>query len=100
MLEREWQKQVIEIAHLFRWKVAHFRPARTNKGWVTPVAADGKGFPDMVLVRDRVIFAELKAVGKYPSPEQRAWRGAIETAGGEYYLWRPDNADDVIATLR
>jgi hypothetical protein len=46
----------------YGWRAAHFRPARTAKGWRTPVAADGAGFPDLVLVRrTRIVAAELKS---------------------------------------
>ena len=90
MTERELQDAVIELAHIRKWRVAHFRPAMNERGqWRTAVAGDGAGFPDLVLVRDRVIFAELKSeIGKL-STYQQVWRDAIETAGGDYQLWRP-----------
>lgn len=59
--EKAWQSQVLDLARIFGWTVAHFRPAQTSKGWRTPVAADGAGFPDLLLVRDRVLYVELKA---------------------------------------
>lgn len=43
--ERQWQAQVIELARILGWRVAHFRPALTKHGWRTPVQADGAGFP-------------------------------------------------------
>lgn len=43
--EIQWQAQVIELAHILGWTVAHFRPALTKHGWRTPVQADGAGFP-------------------------------------------------------
>ena len=59
MSESALQDNVIELAHVLNYVVAHFRPARTAHGWVTPVSADGKGFPDLVLVgRGRVVFVE------------------------------------------
>lgn len=58
--EAMFQIEIIELARILGWRVAHFRPAQTRHGWRTPVAADGKGFPDLVLVRERVIYAELK----------------------------------------
>lgn len=100
MNEATWQKQVIEIAHTFRWLVAHFRPAKTNKGWRTAVAADGAGWPDLCLVRDRVIFAELKKEGEKPSERQEMWLSALRAAGQETYVWRPSDFDDVAKILR
>ena len=50
--EKTFQRQVIDLLHLFGYRVAHFMPAMNAKGqWRTPVSADGKGFPDLVAVR-------------------------------------------------
>jgi hypothetical protein len=98
--ESEWQSQIIEIAHLLSWRVAHFRPARTNKGWRTAVSADGKGWPDLVLVRDRVVFAEAKVEKGRLDVEQEGWRDALLEAGAEWYVWRPQDVDEVLAVLR
>lgn len=100
MLESEWQKTVIELAHTFHWLVAHFLPAETTRGWRTPAGADGAGFPDLVLVRERVIWAELKQIGKKPSERQQMWLDALEKAGQEVYVWRESDYDDVVAILR
>jgi hypothetical protein len=51
--EREFQRQVIDLARLLGWRCAHFRPGRTARGWRTPVQADGAGFPDLQPVRAR-----------------------------------------------
>lgn len=89
MTEAELQKGVIELARLCGWLVAHFRPALSKKGWRTPVAADGKGFPDLVLVRDRVAFVELKGEGGQLRLEQEKWLARLREAGAEVYLWTP-----------
>lgn len=98
--EAEWQKQVIGLARLCGWRIAHFRPALTKHGWRTPVSADGAGFPDLILVRDRVIAAELKSRTGKTSVEQDAWLAAFEAAGVEAHVWRPDDAPEVLETLR
>ena len=84
----------------FGWTVAHFRPCQTGRGWRTAVQADGAGFPDLVLVRDRVIFAEVKSAGGQLEPEQRAWRDRIQGAGGEWHLWRPGDRDRITELLK
>ena len=91
MTEAQFQRSVIELAQRAKWKVAHFRPAQNAKGaWRTPVAADGAGFPDLVLVRDRVIFAELKTDKGRLRPEQREWLDALAFAGvNDAVIWRP-----------
>jgi len=74
--EAQWQRQVVDLARLGGWRIAHFGAARTEKGWRTPVREDGAGWPDLVLVhRDpsRLIFAELKATGGRLSPAQTQW---------------------------
>lgn len=98
--EADFQTYVIDLAHLYKWRVAHFRTARTEKGWRTPVSADGKGFPDLVLVRDRVIYAELKSDSGRLSSEQEAWLEDLAAAGAETYVWRPSDRTAVEAALR
>lgn len=97
---------VLHAARTFRWRIAHFRGVRTVRPdgslrYLTPVQADGKGFPDLVLVRDRIVFAELKG-HKYRKlePEQQQWREDIDLAGGEYHLWYPEDRDKIIDVLR
>jgi hypothetical protein len=68
--------------------------------WMTAVQADGAGFPDLVLVRGRIIFAELKAAGRQLSSPQVAWAEAIHKAGGEFYVWKPKDWDEIEAVLR
>lgn len=97
--EASFQATVIDAAHLQGWRVAHFRPAMTSSGWRTPVAADGKGFPDLVLVRDRVVFAELKGSSGQVRPDQRQWLDALQAAGVEAYCWRPRDWDEIERTL-
>ena len=99
--EHDFQRGVIDLAHVLGWRVAHFRPALTrSSGWRTPVAADGAGFPDLVLVRgDRLVVAELKsATGS--GPDQQAWLDAFAAAGIDAYVWRPADLQSVAAVLR
>jgi len=35
--EKELQENILDIAKMFGWRRAHFRPARTKYGWRTPV---------------------------------------------------------------
>jgi hypothetical protein len=97
--ERDLLDGVLELGRLYRWRVAHFRPARTARGWRTPVEADGAGFPDVVLVRERVLFIELKAERGRPSPQQVEWLRALLGAGAEVYVVRPRNLYVVAAVL-
>lgn len=98
--EAGFQRWVVEAAHLHGWMCAHFRPARTGGDrWVTPVAADGAGFPDLVLARpgDVPVFAELKAEGGRVRPEQQAW---LEALGPYGHVWRPGDRDLILRILQ
>lgn len=94
MTERELQDAVIECARLLGWRVAHFRPADTAKGWRTPVQADGAGFPDLCMAHDRqgrLLFAEMKAETGRTSFEQDEWLRVLHRGPAEVYVWRPDD---------
>jgi VRR-NUC domain-containing protein len=99
--EADFQSVVVEVARLAGWRVAHFRPARTDKGWRTPVTADGAGWPDLVLVRPpRIVFAELKSERGKVRPEQTEWLDVLRLLPGtEVYLWRPNDWDALVEVL-
>lgn len=94
------QVAVIEAMHATGWLVAHFRPARTKDGeWRTPVAADGKGFFDLVAInlrQGRQLLVELKGAKGKRSPEQEVWGEHAEAVAArcenvEYHVWRPED---------
>jgi hypothetical protein len=101
-LEADFLVWVIDYAQRVprpRWWVMHPRPAQTSSGWRTPTQGDGAGWPDLVLVRDRLIVAELKAAGRYLEPAQRDWRDRLIFAGVEWHLWRPADRDRIAEAL-
>lgn len=113
MSERDWQALVISTAQTFGWRVAHFRKVRVQRRdgstyWETPVAADGAGFFDLVLIHRRrgdVIFAELKARRGRVEPEQVKWqeagRHAMDVnARTLVTVFRPNDWSRVLAILR
>lgn len=102
--EEEFQNGVIHLARVLGWRVAHFRGVRIQRAnggiyYQTPVQADGKGFPDLVLVHEqkkRTVFAELKSESGKCSPEQYAWLEALKvTPCNEVYLWRPSDWESI-----
>ena len=99
MTEAQLQRAVVELARLLGWRVAHFRVAQTSKGWRTPVAADGAGWPDLFLVRDRPVAVELKTERGKLRPDQAAWLRALLEAGVETYLVRPHLLDQLATVL-
>lgn len=90
---------VIAYARLMGWKAHHQRPARTRDGWRTAVSGDGKGFLDLVLCRERVVFAELKTDRGRLTPEQKMWVGWLTAAGQEVHVWRPENWPEIERVL-
>lgn len=104
--ESGFQKQVIELARSRGWKVASFRKVRVQRAsgatyYETPVAADGRGWPDLFLVlRSRAIAAELKVGRNKETPEQTQWLTLLRSAGIETYTWRPENFDLITEYLR
>ena len=95
MSEQQFTQAVIDFAKYKGWMVAHFRPARTTRGWRTPVQGDN-GFPDLVLARDgRVVYAELKVGRNTLSKDQERWANALP----EMYVWRPADLRDSIAEV-
>ena len=111
--ETEWMRQVTDLAELFGWSWAHFRPAQTARGWRTSVSGPlGAGFPDLVLVRPgrflgqpgetpgRVLFIELKRHGGRLTPDQLRVGEALLTAGAEWHAWWPEDLGRAMEVLR
>ena len=104
LTEAQWQAQVILVARTFGWRVAHFRPGLNQRGrWMTAVAGDGVGFPDLVLVHEQtgdLLFAELKRDTGRLRPEQERWMKAIRAGGSQRFeVWRPRDFEQVRARL-
>lgn len=100
MIEAQLQACVIDAARLGRWRVAHFRTAMNSRGhYLTPIAADAKGWPDLVLVRDRVIFAELKSATGRVSVDQTEWLRVLTAAGCDARVIRPCDLDAFVDEL-
>ena len=89
--ERDFQRQVVELAELQGWRVYHTYDSRRSN----------PGFPDLALVRPpRVIFAELKRERGRVTAAQREWAQALRAClGVEYYLWRPSDWDEIVEVI-
>ena len=76
MKGKDLQAAIISLAHTQGWKCVHFNSVliqgRGRKPYyATPFSADGKGFPDLFLVRrDRIVAIEVKGTGDRLSEEQ------------------------------
>lgn len=87
--ERELTAQVVELAKMLGWRRYHT--------WRSKHSA--AGYPDETLVRDRVIFLELKTETGRVSAEQRDWLRALDQANAEVYLIRPRHLDQLAHIL-
>lgn len=88
--EKRWQWQVINHAEAQGWRVYHTFDSRRSS----------PGFPDLVLVRERVIFAELKSRKGRLSKAQECWLKALRDAKAEVYVWMPKHWPQVQEVLR
>ena len=105
--ERAWRREkeadvcrTVEAAlTAFGYRWTHFRPAKTDKGWRTPLTGD-RGFVDYVCVRgNRLIFIETKReLGKL-EPEQEAWRDALMPVA-EWHLVKPSTLSAFLEVLK
>ena len=88
LTESQFTSQVVRLAMLYGWQVCHFRPARTAKGWRTPVQGHA-GMPDIIAVRNgRKVGAELKVGNNKPTEDQLLW---LQHWGQDAYLWYPED---------
>lgn len=102
--EADFQRAVLDLAILCRWRVVHYRPALRaiqwhgqTKRYSTPLQGH-PGAPDLILARDgRVILAELKSQRGRVSEAQRMWLSAL---GSHARLWRPSDWPEIVAELR
>jgi hypothetical protein len=99
--EAEFLRQILTLARLHGWLVAHFRPAHTRTGWRTAVQGDGIGFPDVVMVRGRrLAVVEVKSQKGTLTASQERWLAKFEDAGARAFIWRPSDWAEIEAFLR
>lgn len=77
--EKEFMGAVVEYLRLKNWLVYHPFDSRRSE----------PGFPDLVCVKDRVVWIELKVDGGNLSVHQRKWLDKLEAAGEETYVFFP-----------
>lgn len=95
--EAAFQQKVINYALFKGWRMYHPPDnVPSKRGKVQRVTA---GYPDLTLVRERVLFAELKSEKGRVKPEQREWHDALRDAGAEVYIWRPSDWEHIEVVL-
>jgi len=96
---KDLQKTVIDYAHSKHWHCVHNPTVETKQGWRTALAADAKGFVDIMCFRDRAVAIEIKGDGDRLSVEQEQWGRWLQAAGIEYYVVRPADWPDVVREI-
>lgn len=75
------------------------RGLATRLGWISYHVLRSRGskagFPDRVIWRDRVIFAELKSSKGATSEYQQDVLTRLARAGAEVYLWHPGDEQEI-----
>ena len=87
--EKEFQALVVECAKLRGWRHYHTHDSRRSPS----------GFPDLVLVRDRVLYRELKTERGKVSKDQKEWIGALNAARQDAKVWRPKDWNEILTEL-
>lgn len=88
-LEKDVQATIVELARMCGWFVYHTFDSRRSE----------PGFPDLVLVRERVVYAEIKRLGEQPRESQLDWLNALACAGAEVYVWTIADLEEVKGVL-
>lgn len=87
--ERELTTQLVDLAKTTGWKRYHT--------WRSKHSA--AGYPDETLVRERLVFLELKTETGKVTAEQRDWLRALAAADVEVYVLRPRHLEQIAAVL-
>lgn len=92
--EQQFQKQILELAHIYGYKlVNHTRRSRGKNGWATTTSV--VGWPDLELVgRGQVLHRELKTDKGKVDPAQVDVLNELRANGADARVWRPADLHD------
>jgi hypothetical protein len=93
MSEKDFQRQVIDLAHILGWAVYH--------PWLSKFSE--RGWPDLAIVKPpRLVLAELKTEKGKLTEHQVRWVDLLTNcAGVEVYVWRPSQLHgEIVQALR
>lgn len=89
MSEKQFQANIIALAKKSGWTVYHTYDSRRSE----------PGFPDLVLVRETVLFREVKTNAGRLTAAQQAWGRKLAAAGADYAVWRPIGMKQIVKRL-
>jgi hypothetical protein len=88
MNEKQLQSQVTQLAKLYGWRLYHPAVSQFSE----------PGFPDCVLVRERVLWRELKTDKGRLTVAQSDWLTALRHAGQDAAVWREEDLRNGVIT--
>lgn len=88
--EADWQRRVIDYAQRSGWWVYHHADSRR---------ASAAGLPDLICIRERVLWLELKTERGRVRPEQHRVIDLLQEAGETALVMRPSDWPDVMRLL-
>lgn len=82
-LESAFMARIRRLARQYGWATYHTHDSRKSD----------KGFPDLVLVRETILFVELKTNTGKLTQDQATWLSLLAHTNShiEVYVWRPEN---------
>lgn len=87
--EKQFQAHLITYAKACGWKVYHTYDSRRCE----------PGFPDLVLVRERVLYRELKSEKGRLTSTQKEWGDVLTAAGADFKVWKPSMIKEIYKEL-
>jgi len=88
--EAQFQQQVLQLARLNGWWCYHTYDSRRSQ----------PGLPDLILIRERVVWAELKVRPNRLRPNQKDCLNRLQNAQQETYVWYPEDWDAIVQILQ
>lgn len=94
--EPRFQRWVVATARANGWLV-RIMDQRGRPGWRGQ--ASDKGWPDLLLVRDRVVWLELKARDGTLREDQKVVLAALQAAAAEVYVVDPSSWESLLRSV-
>ncbi len=104
MSEADLQRSIVDLARTLGWTVLHIDDARrevVNAAGQRRLVGDknAAGLPDLIMLRERIVWAELKRERGRLRPTQQHILADLRHAGAEVYLWKPSDWPAIQQTL-
>ena len=87
--EKVFQSELVDFAKSRGWRVYHTYDSRRCE----------PGFPDLVLVREKVLYRELKSEKGRMTKSQSEWGESLVSAGADFAVWKPHMIKEIFKEL-